>query len=80
MPSTRPSREAVALLRKWLEQLEGQVSVNATPEHKAQQSAEEHADQELATSWTARHRSSFLRKPQKKRKQPGTPQKKRTPR
>lgn len=80
MPSTRPSREAVALLREWLEQLEGQVSVNAPPEHKAQQSAEEHADQELATSWTARHRSSFLRKPQKKRKQPGTPQKKRTPR
>jgi len=78
MPSTRPSREAVALLREWLEQLEGQVS--AIPEHKAQQSAEEHADQELATSWTARHRSSFLRKPQKKRKQLGTPQKKRTPR
>lgn len=80
MPSTRPSREAVALLREWLEQLEGQVSVNAIPEHKAQQLAEEHADQELATGWTARHRSSFLREPQKKRKQPGTPQKKRTPR
>ena len=78
MPSTRPSREAVALLREWVEQLEGQVS--AIPEHKAQQLAEEHADQALATGWTARHRSSFLRKPQKKRKQPGTPQKKRTPR
>lgn len=78
MPSTRPSREAVALLREWVEQLEGQVS--AIPEHKAQQLAEEHADQALATGWTARHRSSFLREPQKKRKQPGTPQKKRTPR
>ena len=39
MPSTRPSREAVALLREWVEQLEGQVS--AIPEHKAQQLAEE---------------------------------------
>lgn len=50
-----PSREALAVLRGWLADLEERVAVEATAQ--GQQSVQEREDRELAAAWEARRRA-----------------------
>lgn len=64
MPPLSPSREALAVLREWVTDLESRVAAESAP--AAQQSAAEREDRELAAAWAARHRAS-LRHPRPRR-------------
>ena len=55
MPPLSPSREALAVLREMLTELESRVAAELS--ESGQHSADEREDRELAASWAARHRA-----------------------
>lgn len=56
MPPIEPSREALALLREWLEDLESRLAAEKLAS-QGQESAAEREDRELAEAWAARGRT-----------------------